>query len=299
MYDQILEATVLNNTRFEKDPRKCLVYHILDDARVPLTPEQVAVEWSAIGKGEEALPLRTRRSPTRICAGGDAWINVLIEVSRFLGYNKTFFDVLEGHYFTASTAWPGVTFDHLVASKPFRFHVDTGTFDYFVFSGGGSEIFGCGVLQKLLKDRDAGHGSGRPEDYLVADRFEAVMKKLKDGYVEVAEYVRDKSPETQVLVHGYDYPVARADGPWVGRPFLRRGFDMGADKDLIAAILEHLIDRFYDMLEEVAEKQPNVMVIDIRNVVRGRWTDELHPELEASKDIAALYRNVIDGYPSM
>ncbi|PVB59863.1 hypothetical protein [Labrenzia sp. 011] len=299
MYAEVLEATVLNNTRFEKDPNKCLVYHILDDNRTPLTPEQVAVEWSAIGKGDDALPYGSCRSPVSICAGGDAWVNVLIEVSRFLGYNKTFFDVLEGYYETASTAWPSITFDEVVKRKPFRLHVDSGRFDYFVFSGGGNEILGCGVLQKLLKDRGAGNGSRKPEDYLMPDRLDAILSKLKDGYLDIAQYVQNTSPGTQMLVHGYDYPVARADGPWLGRPFVRRSFDMGADRELIADILAHIIDRFYEVLEEISEKHANVTVVDIRNTVRGRWTDEMHPELEASKDIAAFYRNVIDGYPAV
>ncbi|MFB9171443.1 hypothetical protein ACFFVJ_00445 [Roseibium salinum] len=299
MYGDVLEATVLNNTRFEKNPNKCLVYHILDDQRQPLTPEQMAVEWSALGKGEDVTPLRTRRSPVRVCAAGDAWLNVLIEVSRFLGYNKTFFDVLDAYYHTASTAWPGDTFDQTIEKRPFKVHIESGIFDYFVFSGGGNDILGGGALTKLLKDRRAGQGSEKPEDYILPERLDATLQKLQTCYLDIAEYVMNRSPRTQMLVHGYDYPVARSDGPWLGRPFLRRGFDMRTDKALIADILAYLVDRFYAMLEDVSDRHTNVTVVDIRNIVRGRWTDELHPELEASKDIAAFYRNVIDGYPSV
>ncbi len=296
MYADILEATVLNNTRYEKDPNRCLAYHVLDDNRVPLTQEQVAVEWSASGKGEDAHPIRIRRSPIRICASGDSWINVVIEVSRYLGYNKTFFDILECYYQTASSAWPGYTFDDLIEQKPFRVHVDTGVYDYFVFSGGGNELLGGCALSRLLKDRSAVLGSDRPEDYLHMDRLEAVLEKLKKGYIEIAEHVLKQAPRTQLLVQGYDYPVAHSDGPWFGRPFAKRNFRFEADKELINAILTYLVDRFYGFLHDVDSQFPNVTVVDIRNMVRGRWTDEFHPEVEASKDIAGYYRNVIDGY---
>ncbi|WP_299479870.1 hypothetical protein [uncultured Roseibium sp.] len=297
MYADILEATVLNNTRYEKDPNRCLAYHVLDDTRAPLSQEQVAVEWSASGKGDDAQAIRVRRSPMRVCAGGDSWINVVIEVSRYLGYNKTFFDILEGYYQTASSAWPGHSFDDMISEKPFRVHVDTGVYDYLVFSGGGNEVLGGVALTKILKDRSAALGSDQPEDFLQMDRLEAILEKLKDGYVEVAEYLRKRAPRTQLLVHGYDYPVAQSDGPWFGRPFVKRNFRFEADKELITGILHYLVDRFYGFLQEVDDQYPNVTLVDIRNVVRGRWTDEFHPDLDASKDIAGFYRNVIDGYP--
>lgn len=297
MYADILEATVLNNTRYEKDPNRCLAYHVLDDTRAPLSQEQVAAEWSASGKGEDTHPIRISRSPLRVCACGDSWINVVIEVSRYLGYNRTFFDILEGYYETASSAWPGHSFDDVVAEKPFRVHVDRGAYDYLVFSGGGDEVLGGCALTRLLKDRSAGFGSDDPEDFLQMEKLVEILEGLKSGYVEIARYLNANAPRTQLLVHGYDYPVAHSDGPWFGRPFIKRNFRFEADRDLIHAILAYLVDRFYGFLQEVDDAHPNVTVVDIRNVVRGRWTDEFHPDLDASKDIAGFYRNMIDGYP--
>jgi hypothetical protein len=299
MFADLLEATVLNNTRYEKNPKRCLDYHIFDHNRVPLTQEQIAVEWAASGKGEETQSLRVRKSPIRICAGGDSWINILIEVSRFLGYNKTFFDILEGYYQTVSTAWPGHTVDRIVKEKPFKIYIDGGRFDYFIFSGGGSEFLGGSALTRLLKAKETCAEQVHPEQLLDTDRLEATMERLKDGYLEIAEYVRSKCPLTQVLVHGYDYPVAHAAGPWFGKPFLKRNYDFETDREMIAGVLKYLVDRFYAVLDEVELQSPNVVVVDIRNMVRGRWTDELHPDLEASKDIAAFYRNVIDGFPTV
>jgi hypothetical protein len=70
------------------------------------------------------------------------------------------------------------------------------------------------------------------------------------------------------------------------------------DTELIAAILKYLVDQLYDMLASVAAKRKNVIVVDVRNVVGGRWNGELHPKAAASKDIAARFISVFDPPPS-
>lgn len=59
----------------------------------------------------------------------------------------------------------------------------------------------------------------------------------------------------------------------------------------------HLVDAFYDMLEQVAVNQPHVQVVDLRNVVAGRWNDELHPQEAASVDLAAKFTERMPAAP--
>lgn len=290
-------SAVLNNTSFEKDPDVCLVYNAFGLDGGALKKEEIFGRLPSTAKREEALKTLAEQAGLKICADGDSWINILFEISQAFGYEKTFFDVLEGHYYSASTAWPGDTFDQMLLEKTFKVHIDSGIFDFFIFSGGGNDMLGGGALGKLLKNKADGAGASDPEQYLKLDRIVSAVDKLRSGYLEIAQIVRVRSPATNMLVHGYDYPVAKADGPWLGTPFIQRNFDLQQDKALIAKILKYLVDRIYGMLGDVALKSNNVTVVDLRNVVKGRWADELHPKREASEDIAAIYRGFMEGTP--
>ena len=96
-----------------------------------------------------------------------------------------------------------------------------------------------------------------------------------------------------MLVHGYDYPVPRAGEPWLGKPFADKGYDLAGDAALISGIIALLVDSFYAMLNGVAANEGHVTVVDLRGVVAGRWNDELHPEAEASRDLANKYVEII------
>lgn len=297
MKQDILGSTVLSNKRFEKDPDTCLVYKVFGLDGGALKKEEIFGKLPSAAKRQEALKTLAGTAGLKICADGDSWINILFEISQAFGYEKTFFDVLEGHYYSASTAWPGDTFDQMLLEKTFDVHIDSGIFDFFIFSGGGNDMLGGGALGKLLIDKADGAGSSDPEQYLKLDKVASAQKKLRSGYLEIAQIVKVRSPSTTMLVHGYDYPEARADGPWLGKPFVQKNFDLHQDRVLIARILKYLVDRIYGMLGDVAHKSSNVTVVDVRNVVKGRWADELHPKREASEDIAVVYRRVMEGAP--
>nr|MEC9421163.1 hypothetical protein [Pseudomonadota bacterium] len=294
---EITETTAMKISRIEKDPNTCLVYKVFGLNGELLPRGHAVTSVAAQTKDSEGVAPLGGNSAPKICADGDSWINILIEVSQALGYHKTFFDVLESHYYSASTAWPGDTFEKMLLEKSFKQHIDSGIFDFFIFSGGGNDVLGGGALTKLLKPKANGDASSDPEKYLRLDRIEAVLRTLMAGYLEIAQYVQIRSPRTLMLVHGYDYPIATAKGPWLGAPFRQRNFDLKQDAALIASILEYLVDRFYGMLDKVARKSNNVKVVNVRNIVKSRWADELHPKKEASEDIAAVYRRIIDGTP--
>ncbi|MEO9528888.1 hypothetical protein [Roseibium sp.] len=296
MKQESITASAIGSRRFEKDPDLCLVYRIFGASGAQVNCSEFSDKLSLLAK-QDSLEARSAQSDIKICADGDSWINILIEFSHALGYNKTFFDVLEERYRTSSTACPGDTFEQMLQEKTFKVHIDSGINDFFIFSGGGVDVLGGGALTRLLRTKAEGGGSSDPEKYLNLDRIDAALRKLKSGYLEIAQYVKVRSPRTVMLVHGYDYPVAQADGPWLGTPFLKRNFDIGSDRALVDGILAYLVDRFYGMLEDVARNISNVTVVDVRNVVKGRWTDELHPKKAASEDIAAVYQNVMEGSP--
>ncbi|KSV61291.1 hypothetical protein N182_37990 [Sinorhizobium sp. GL2] len=217
-------------------------------------------------------------------------MNILYEISRYFGYQQTFFDIIEKKYYARSVAWPGHTFEQMLLERDYRSLVGSGTFDFFIFSGGGNDLLGGGALTQFLRHRGDVSGAD-PKKYLRMDLVTGVLRRVEDGYQAIAEDVRvlSRPKNTRMLVHGYDVPTPRRDGVWLGGPFTRRGFDLTKDKHLINDILTYLVNQLYEVLHRVAKKKKNVTVVDLRGCVAGRWNDELHPKKAASIDIAARF----------
>lgn len=287
-------AARLAGFRIEKNPTTCLVYDVWGTGRKTYTRDTLRKE---ILKPERALPKRLakKESVIKICGDGDSWINILYPYSSIFGYQKTFFDVLQDVYPSTDVAWPGDTFQQMLLEKDYRAPIGSATFDYFIFSGGGNDVLGGGALVNLLRWKDEARGSSDPKAYVYGQLLRRVLEVLRSGYLEIAADVRARSSgRTHMLVHGYDYPIPRADGIWLGRPFQAKGYSLQKDKALIAAVLKHLVDEFYGMLESVARRSRNVTVVELRNSVKGRWHDELHPRQTASQEIAGIYRRIIE-----
>ena len=296
------QKTLIPGFSMEKNPAVCLVYNVTGTGRTSLTrtkaSQTILPKASAAGAAKPATLAKLK--PLKLCADGDSWVNILWPLSSGLGHEMTFYDVIQQKYQTAiDVAFPGDTFQQMRAAKDYRQPIGAGTIDFFIFSGGGNDVLGGGALVNLLRWRDEGNGSSDPEKYIFLDLLDDTIKRLREGYIEIAKDVKAKShpKNTLMLVHGYDYPKPRAGGVWIGKPFASRGYNLTADKDLIAAIIRLLVDRFYEMLHDVISKTSNVIVIDLRGTVRNRWNDELHPKTAASKDIAAKFIRVFDPAP--
>ncbi|MCA1299356.1 hypothetical protein [Stappia indica] len=273
--------------RIEKNAETALVYRLLDATGRDLSGElRSAYRRDAVRQTIPAAP-----GTLKICAEGDSWINILWPFSAALGYDMTFFDVIEQRpdLYTRGIAWPGDTFAEILAARDYRQPLASGIYDFFIFSGGGNDILGGSALATLLKPKEAGGGSGDPRAYLIGGRLDAALSRLAEGYNTLAADVAALAPGTVLLLHGYDRPVPLAGEPWLGQPFAAKGYDLEADARLIAEIIAFLVDHFYALLDKVTKNHPNAEVMDLRGIVAGRWTDELHPRQDASTDIAQTF----------
>ena len=134
-----------------------------------------------------------------------------------------------------------------------------------------------------------------PGDWIVTKEFQGARDFVAVNYEIVAKEINTwSSSQTSMLVHGYDYPVPRDNGRWLGKPLQSKGYDLTQDAAIIARLLKYIVDSLYDTLEDVQKKQPHVTVVDLRGTVAGRWNDELHPMTAASTDLAALFMSQID-----
>ncbi len=282
--------TTSENVIIKPNEKICLVYDVEDQKGKRLTRKDL---FSTVLKDKRQLPTaEAERKRIRVCADGDLWINILWPFSAIAGYNPTFFDIIQNDfsYQTADRAYPGDTFQQIRSEKDYRPLIESGSFDFFIFSGGGNDILGGGALRNLLKWRDEVSGPD-PKKYIHTLILKDALDTLRSGYQEIAKdvWARSLPGRTRMLVNTYDYAVPRRNGVWLGKPLTDLGYDLRSDKVLIEGIIKHLVDSFHAMLSRVR----HVTVVDVRNTVNGRWNDELHPKQPASVDIAAKFKSVM------
>ncbi|PBC06541.1 hypothetical protein CK230_31225 [Mesorhizobium sp. WSM3859] len=268
-----------------------MVYDIYD-SRGRLVPRQ-KVYKTATEKRRRALAERIgKQEKIRVTSDGDSWVNILWPLSAVAGYDHTFFDIIEAdpRFYATGTAYPGDTFQQVRTEKDYRQNVASESFRYFVMSAGGNDFIGGGALFDLLRWRDEGDGND-PTTHLNVSWLQMSLETLRSGYQEIADDVRRISHgRTAMLVNTYDYPIPRANGIWLGKPLVRRGYNLQTDKVLIAKILKHLIDSFHAVLTQVR----HITIVDVRNTVKaGQWTDELHPKGKGAEAVAKKFKTAM------
>lgn len=227
-------------------------------------------------------------SSVKLCGEGDSWLNLLSHIS---GFPKTLFDILGETFPARNLAFPGDTFDEVLAAKQYKSVLQSGLYKVFIFSGGGNDILGGGGLTNLLRKKSDGHGSAIPADYVNQPVMAEVMGRLGKGYRKVAKEAKTFEPGILMLTHGYDHALPRKNGKWLGTPLQAKGY--AHDDAVSPKIIAYLVDHFNDVLASVAHENAHVRHIDVRGAVNGRWHDELHPNELAARDIAKLFAKQI------
>ncbi|MER8524175.1 hypothetical protein NKH56_33610 [Mesorhizobium sp. M1076] len=265
-----------------------LVYDVYD-SRGQIVPRQRMYKTATEKRRRSAPDRLGTQERIRVTSDGDSWINILWPMSAVAGYDHTFFDLVEAdsRFYATGTAYPGDTFQQVRTEKDYRQNVASESFKYFIVSAGGNDFIGGGALFELLRWRDEGNGND-PTTHLNMSWLQMSLDTLRSGYQEIADDVRQISHgRTTMLVNTYDYPIPRANGVWLGKPLMRRGYNLQTDKVLITKILKHLIDSFYATLIQVR----HIIVVDVRNTVKaGQWTDELHPRGKGAEAVANKFK---------
>ncbi len=286
--DKFIEESLSFGIEMTKNLNEALVYDVSDKNGVMLSRRQ----FKEISRESLKAPANLENASIRILAEGDSWINILWPLSALFGHERTFFDVLQRDrsFYAKDFAFPGDRFEDILAGKEYVTDLKSASYHYFVFSGGGNDVLGGGALRRFLKDRDATDPMKPAETWFDMKRIENALQKISNGYEQLAkETTTYASGKTDLLIHGYDYPVPRSGEPWLGEPLEDRGYDLNKDAVQIAEIFVFLVDSLYDCLAQVARKHSCVQVIDLRNIVGSRWNDELHPKTNASKEIAKQF----------
>ena len=162
-----------------------------------------------------------------------------------------------------------------------------------MFSAGGNDVLGGGNISSIL----APFYSGASARDLIKDAaVQEALGAIREGYETVIQSVKAVSPSTIVMFHGYDYPVPRTNGNWLGKPMRSLGIPRPLQRDIVKILL----DRLNDLLEDIAGAHgPGVVYVDCRNVVGtsvNSWFDEIHPKSSGFQRVSELLENKVNDH---
>ncbi|MBM3105646.1 hypothetical protein IIE18_10890 [Pseudomonas sp. V1] len=276
-----------------------------EQARVALLQWQAGQGSQPLPEGLHPLGLFSKR--ITVVAQGDSWFNYLpgndvvawldkisgYEIKNFATGGDTLENLVYGtEYRTGSWARKTPEFTEVLQAitehKPI----------FFLFSGGGNDIGGDEFASFL------NHADSKPTDLLrVAYVDYIVFTVFKKAYEDMVAAVKKVSPNIHILIHGYGRSIPtglgvvnagnfRFVGPWL-RPSLTAKNITNPAVQL--SLVTRVIDKFNEMLAQVAAGNPNVHYLDLRPYVSpADWANELHLTREGFKRVAEVFEAKMD-----
>lgn len=233
----------------------------------------------------------------KILVDGDSWANILWPWSSVAGFHPNFVDMmkLSRKYNIKNFGWPGQPISTTVTNRDYKISLKSGIYKFFIASGGGTDVIG--QLRYMLKPQNETDPNDQVETWFYKSLIDSSYDRIHQNYIKLAEDIRVWSRgKTRLVMHGYDYPIPRVQGPWIGNVLISKGYDLQNNSDQVDKITQHIIDRLYEKMELITTQYTKSILIDVRDVVQNRWTDEIHTNRAASDDIAKLVMNRIDPF---
>jgi hypothetical protein len=239
-------------------------------------------------KGEARGPRAPKPNGT-VIAEGDSWFNL-----PGFYWPPTLMDFMAEHRPINNIAMWGDTFESMLADAQYLDLLASGKVTHLLWSGGGNDLVGetnSREFARYVRQRNSGDNDpANAIEYILMDQLQAFMDRIR-GYLTLLLWnIGSISPETILVVHGYDYPRPVGQGPWMGQALESKGFHPPQHAALCDAIMAIVIDKYNSMLEGlVTDFRPQLKYVNLRGIVQGEWFDELHPKETAARRLAAEF----------
>lgn len=227
-----------------------------------------------------------------ILSEGDSWFQhpLLIDIIDHLAHHYNIYGVGDAggelaDYLSSGDlqrALAELKANHITESRPLK---------YFLLSGGGNDIIGQEMKQFLRDGFDAQLASNHPKHYLLPS-FEEKVNELMTYIQDICIYFQNHSPQTQVLMHTYDYIIPQLGTGWVGKHMKNAGITAANERQ---KLLNHMMNTYHDALQQLSEQFPNFQVVDLRSTLKDyHWFDEIHPSSVGFGMVAEKVREVMN-----
>ena len=168
-------------------------------------------------------------------------------------------------------------------------------YQFLLFSGGGNDLVGEDTFYKWLHDYQKGMSA---KDMINTETLSTALRLLRCDYENLIAIRDAVSPNTQLLLHGYDFAYPDGRGVcWFG-PWLKPGLDQRkAPRSLSfrTEVVGLFLKRFDAMLKRISRRHKNVYVVPTQGTLgsKSQWDNELHPSKGGFKKIAKKFESVI------
>lgn len=219
-----------------------------------------------------------------IVSEGDSWF-------QFPVFLDDIIDNLAERYAVRSLGAAGDTLTNMLSDAEYREAIEAEGADFFLFSASGNDVLGGGNLAELLNPYEP---HMELADIVRADRLSDTLSRIEQGFETIIRDAIALNPSIRVLFHGYDRPVPRRNGRWLGRPMSERGIPPFLQADVTG----YLIDRLNERLALLETRfRASAHHVDCRGRVGSTmqsWYDELHPRNPGYSRAADLFEGQIE-----
>ncbi len=167
-------------------------------------------------------------------------------------------------------------------------------YDFLLFSGGGNDLVGEDTFYKWLNDYRKGMQAG---DIINYRTLGCALEFIEVGYRELLLARRENSPNTHVLLHGYDFAWPNGEGVcWLG-PWLQPGLKQRkVPANMRREVVRLFLLQFDALLQRIADSERDVYVVPTQGTLQqeSQWANELHPKNGAFKLMARKFADLIN-----
>ncbi len=157
-------------------------------------------------------------------------------------------------------------------------------------SGGGNDFAGFKDMRPLLKQSCKGETLEADCFRMGKDGLDDFMKNIDTYYRKLIDVVRSHTkPGCKIIMHTYAYAIPDGKGLFKGKAWLKPALDdAGVAPHLQAKCVVYLLDRFYEVLDNIRKTDPEHLdIVDSRKALEpADWANELHPSGAGFKKIA-------------
>jgi len=171
----------------------------------------------------------------------------------------------------------------------------------FLFSAGGNDLVG-NDLMSFLNHKSSGLPVIR-EDYVEG----TISKVMRKSFEDMAKMVWKVNSTLPFITHGYGHPIPdgravfnapfgyKFVGPWILPYLMKKGIEDSSER---ITIITQFMDRFNDMLADLASQYELFFHIDLRSTIkRSDWINELHLSSEAYGAVVFKFDEQIKSVP--